>query len=297
MDKNSLVINRPGVYLFHSPTKVSLQVNKELVVLFAAPERGVVGILLVDNTAHTSEISPLLDALLEKMKKELQVQDNQFRVKLLGLATPNAPLKQAVHRWLESHKLQIVAEDVGRGVARKIFVDCESGLAGVGYAESAPETTWLDEGSAKSRAKSTSEKPHRVLMLATSKVKKKLCRQSVEEKEGWTCEAPEDAFDVITSRTHDLTSYEAVIIVDDLTRSHEKPLKVFITRLLETNPSVRAYWSGVKRPAFATRFLLLPPITSTAVKKFKLAIHSELDSISGRTPGEVIPFPGKKKTA
>lgn len=289
MEQNSIVINRPGVYLFHAPTKISLQINRELLTLFTVPDRGLVGILLLEPTQHTSEIPKLMEILLAKLRVELLIGEHQIRVKHFGMSHPNLALKAVVQKWCESKGLEVVSEDVGRGVARKIFVDSETGLAGVSYAEGFSGESWVDEGSARGR-KTTSQSRHRVLCLSGNSVKRKLCRQAAEELAHWVSENPNDPWEAIKSPTLPIKEFSAVVISDDL-GSNPKALKKFIETLFKKNPQVRAFWAGTKRPDYAKRFLTLPPLVPTKVKGFKKALHSELDSISGMQPGTVIPFP------
>ena len=294
MEKNSIVINRPGVYLFHAPTKISLQINRELLLLLSVPERSLVGLLLLDQTQHQSDIPALLDTLLGKLRKDLLIGTHQIRAKLIGLSTPNPTLKAVVGKWLDANHLKTVAEDTGRSVARKIFIDCESGLAGVSYAEGFVEKSWLDDGSAKKRTDATTG-DLKVLALTKSAVKRKLCRQSVDELSNWISETPDSPFDFISVNSKDLSQYTAIVIFDDLTKDHEKPLKRFIQNLLEKYPNAKAFWVGKKRPAYATHFLTLPQLTPTQVKKFKKAMQSELNAVAGVGPGEVIAFPKPAK--
>lgn len=296
MDKSSVVINRPGVYLFHAPTTIALQLNRELLTVFSVPDRGMVGLLLLTGQEHTSDILQLLNTLHNKLQNELFVTDNQVRVKLLGMSTVNSATRNVVLNWLTHAKLDVVAEDTGRNVARKIFIDCESGLAGVGYAEGYAQTSWVDDSSAKQRVHI--DGPHfNLLALSNSSTSRNLCKQAVEELAIWNTTIPETPLDLVMSTTADFSQFQVVMVFDDFAKNNEKPLKKFLKNLLEKNPQVRAFFVGKRRPSFLANFSTLPPLAPTAVKRFKRALHEELRASTGAALGDVLQFKSVKKKA
>lgn len=296
MDKSSVVINRPGVYLFHAPTTISLQLNKELLTIFSVPDRGIVGLLLLGGQEHTTDIQTLLNTLHDKLQSELFITENQVRVKLLGMSTPNPVLRNVVANWLKAKKIDTVAEDTGRNVARKIFIDCESGLAGVSYAEGFAQESWVDENSAKKRL-SQSGTQFTMLGLSKNSTSRRLCKQAVEELAVWNTLIPENPLDVVISSRTDYSSFSVIVLFDDFAKDNEKPLKRFLKTLLEKNPHVRTLYVGKKRPSWLSTFTTLPTLSPTAVKKFKNALQSELRAAAGAALGDVIPFKGTKKNA
>lgn len=296
MDKTSIIVSRPGVYLFHAPTKVSLQINRELLLLLSVPESSLVGLLLVDQDQHLSDLPVLLNTLLGKIYEHVPRGTHLVRAKLLGMSQPVVALPALLKKWVAEQGLSLTAEDLGKNVTRKIYVDCESGLAGVSYAEGFVDPSWLDSGSAKKRIDATVGK-FRVLTLSKSSVKKGLCQQAIDELDQWSSFNPEAPFDFIIGSKKDLTEYSAVIIFEDLTKSHDKPLKHYLSFLQKKYSHLKIFWVGSRKPEYARDAVTLPILTHTSVKKFKKVIQSELLMISASGPGEVIAFPKRSKTA
>jgi hypothetical protein len=294
--KEAVVIAEAGVFLFRSPTKVSVRVNHDLFIVFTAPFARACGLALVEVDTSPKDMETMVDVLLTTMVKDLNVRPQEVRAKLFGMSNYRKQLMLAFEDWCERNLIIIGSRDLGRGVTRQIIVHCDNGLVGVRYAE-----PWVDDapaflapGSAKQRSTNLPVE-HRVLILSTNKVRRLLAKQAVEEYPGFEGTAPGDPHQFLVARHGKNLKYAHVLFFDDLENS--PALKSFIHKMKHAISAHEVSWVGSNLPTYAKAFHLLPPLEPETIAQFKRHLNQALSEAGapGDLPSSVIPFEKKKK--
>jgi hypothetical protein len=290
--------HQAAVYLLKAPAQFTVQVNRELVVVYSAPELMVAGVAVFPGEMSLKDVLPPLETLLGKFQTEFKTKPEQIRVKIFGMSEPQRTVLSGVTKWLKQKNLRITSSDTGRQVARSLVVQCETGLVGVSYAEGiTPETgDWLSEGSSAGRAPFLML-DNKILVLSTNRVSRQLCRQAIEEHEGWAAECPETPYDTLTQKTTAELPWRAILVFDDVGKG--KPVERFLTRMHVQHPRVAAAWIGKNRPRFAKHVVLMPELKPQSVKKFKTQLGKLITEVVDTSlAAEVftLPLPVKKRT-
>jgi hypothetical protein len=299
MKNDTVPIERPGVFLFRSPTKVTTRLNQDMLVVLTAPFARACGIALLKVDSTTNEVDSELDMLLHKMVMDLNLRPQEVRAKLFGLSNFRKSLITALEKWSDRNQILIACRDLGRSATRSIVVHCDNGLVGVRYAEpvvlSEDRPEFLAPGSAKQRLLN-SEIEHRVLILSANKVWRLLARQAVEEYPGFEATAPNDPHQLMAKNNTKNLRWAHVLIFDDLEGS---PLvDKFIQRLSAKLPMNAFSWVGTNTPRFAPSVRLLPPIEPTTILDFKRSLSAALLTPTvdlGEPSSQVFSFERKKK--
>lgn len=134
MSSSLIPISTPGVYLFQKPAKLSLQVNRELLVVFAIKKYQTCGITLYSTEAPLKVLFEYLDKINQQIRTQFEdIQTKDIRVKLFGLSAYPTNVVSSLNNWLKLNQFKVTAQDMGRSITRNVFVDCASTKVGVLY--------------------------------------------------------------------------------------------------------------------------------------------------------------------
>jgi hypothetical protein len=297
MTQDSIVLDRPGVYLFPKPSRVTVSIDRELLVVFAMPMPQACGFVLFDPMDTSRSLIDALNTLFAKVTSDLKVGDHQIAVKAFGLSRRQESVIAGLMHWLSTKTLHLVARDLGKNVGRNIVVDCATGKVGVGYAESYlpgfPQ--FLSRGSAKHRFGSA-HTSHEVLVLSRNAVCRQLTLQAVEEHKHWTASVPLNPEDMWTGKEFPYFPWSWVLLFQDL--EDEEGLVPWVKTIHAEFPKVRFCWVGTRLPyemETVAGLTLIPPLEPHQIGEFKTNLanvfHAE------EPPGEgdgIIPFPKER---
>ncbi len=297
MKLHSIPLNEEGIYLFKTPTKITAQLNRELLIVICAPSAKSCGAVFFSPESAVKELLNLLNALLLKINADTHTRTEHLRIKAFGMSTLNSGVHEALVHWAKEKKIEISVQDVGKNVVRHVYVECETGRVGVTYAEAfIPKADgWLlTSGSAQVRKEILANDV--VLVLSQSTVNRQLARQAVEDLSGWQALIADRPFDWITGAHDELFPARAVVFFDDLGKG--KPIEKWITNFRKAHPEVAILWVGNKPPRYAQGLQRLAPLKPQSLGKFKKCVKTELAKLVDKKlpeTSEVIQFPTKAR--
>lgn len=296
MRQHAIATDRAAIYLLKAPAQFNVQINRELVVIFAAPQLRVAGVAVFPPDCIRKDAIPLLDAMLQKLRSDFSAGVSQIRLKIFGMSDIQRGLIAAVQKWVHEKHLRIAINETGGSVARRLIVECETGLVGVSYAEGIvqPIPEWLSKGSSSGRGSGPLHVNQKILILSSSPVSRQLCKQAIEAHDGWEAVAPDRPYDLVVSDEKKDLGYRGLIVFDDLGRG--KPIEQFIKTLVRSSANTTLFWAGGVKPRFARTIGHLDALKPQSPKKFKAQLAKQIKMMTpDETKASVIQFPSKKK--
>src|SRR5438874_11666719 len=103
MDEKPLHLGKAGVYVFRAPNKLSVVVDRELVVVFTAPECATVGVVVHDPRSPLREMRAMLDGVFDKMTVGLKTASGPVHVKLFGVSHGDRQTLDAIRAWVHAN--------------------------------------------------------------------------------------------------------------------------------------------------------------------------------------------------
>jgi len=279
-----------GAYVFRGPTEIVLQLNHELLVVFAMPSLECSGVVLCDTNTKAVDLCSMLDRVLGKLSA-LSDSSEDISIKLFGMSGGYTPLMDSLQGWIKNHGLKIVSQDIGKNVARNLTLECATGKVRVSYAETYRSAVppFIDIGSARERFKETSPQT-KILVLAHNRVKAILAKQAIEENPNCSATLSQEPGHFFDENLVDFC-WSHVFLFEDMAK--ETSLKRWIKGLREFLPSVQIYWVGHGTPAYARSLPHLPSFEAESVPAFKKALNEVL--VETLSISDVIPFRKQKK--
>lgn len=286
-------LETPGIYLFGPTTKVQCVLEQQTaVVLYIAPKQSC-GIALLSLDSKVSETKQLLANLVEKIKKDLRIDDPRIEAKVFGGARGGRMTLQTAVHWLKANGLNIKVQETGGGQTRKMVVECSTGRVGISYAEPTLEAPFLTLGTA--RLRNPGGMIHtEILVLTGSPVKRALSKQAVEENDHWLAFAPKNPTEFLKGKQPFEFRWSVALLFDDL---DESLCEKWIETVHAKFPAVQFRWVGAKPPTFARLGSILrhlPPLEPLLIPEFKDKLSRAVVQHATSETNDLIPFPAKR---
>jgi hypothetical protein len=295
----TIPVSYAGAYLYQTPHKLELCLDKELAVVFCLKNLSSTGLVLTSSETSQKDLLSELEILHLKIKAKLKIHSEDITLKLFGLSHGALHIVKTVESWAQSLGIKINVIEVGKQLVRNLSVECRTGIVAVTYGEinqKSSKVLFLSEGTARTRIP-LAQVHNNILILTHNPVHRQLTKACIEEYPAWAADSVENLSELTQSKALAHKSWSVVLCFEDLRQ--EKGIETILQDIRKKHPASQIRWVGAALPEFHKDFpelKLLPPIDYELLPDFKKMLKRAVFDSNLALNFETVKMPAKNRS-